>query len=108
MASHQALKLGLTTLTFSDDDKTFYYFALTALRVCAGDGVAAEIPFWPHLLAIRENERRARFLGIDVERHLWLSFVISCAFVSVAGSLYALLNNFTDPRALRLIFQGIL
>jgi branched-chain amino acid transport system permease protein len=58
-------------------------------------------PFGRTLLAIRENERRARFLGIPVERHIWLSFVISCAFVSLAGTLYALLNNFVDPRALR-------
>jgi branched-chain amino acid transport system permease protein len=58
-------------------------------------------PFGRTLLAIRENERRARFLGIPVERHIWLSFVISCCFVSLAGALYALLNNFTDPRALR-------
>jgi branched-chain amino acid transport system permease protein len=63
-------------------------------------------PFGRTLVAIRENERRARFLGIDVERHLWLSFVISCAFVSLAGTLYALLNNFTDPRALRWDLSG--
>ena len=58
-------------------------------------------PFGRTLLAIRENERRARFLGIPVERHIWLSFVISCCFASLAGTMYALLNNFTDPRALR-------
>jgi ABC-type branched-subunit amino acid transport system ATPase component len=32
--------------------------------------------------------------------------VISCLFVSVAGALYALLNNFTDPRALRFDLSG--
>jgi len=63
-------------------------------------------PFGRTLVAIRENERRARFLGIAVEQHLWLSFVISCAFVSLAGTLYALLNNFTDPRALRWDLSG--
>ena len=55
------------------------------------------------LLAIRENERRARFLGIPVERHIWLSFSISCFFTALAGSLYALLNNFADPLALHYI-----
>ena len=58
-------------------------------------------PFGRTLLAIRENERRARFLGIPVDRHIWASWVISCLFVSVAGTLYALLNDFVDPRALR-------
>jgi branched-chain amino acid transport system permease protein len=52
------------------------------------------------LLAIRENERRARFLGIPVDRHIWLSWMISCTFASVAGALYALLNNFSDPHFL--------
>ena len=63
-------------------------------------------PFGRTLIAIRENERRARFLGIPVERHIWLSFMISCFFVSVAGALYALLNNFADPRALRYDLSG--
>jgi branched-chain amino acid transport system permease protein len=57
-------------------------------------------PFGRTLIAIRENERRARFLGIRVDHHIWISWVISCAFVSLAGTLYALLNNFVDPRAL--------
>ena len=58
-------------------------------------------PFGRTLLAIRENERRARFLGIPVDRHIWMSWVISCFFVSIAGTLYALMNDFVDPRALR-------
>ena len=58
-------------------------------------------PFGRTLLAIRENERRARFLGIPVDRHIWMSWVISCFFVSIAGTLYALLNDFIDPRAIR-------
>ena len=63
-------------------------------------------PFGRTLIAIRENERRARFLGVPIELHIWLSFVISCLFVSVAGALYALLNNFCDPRALRFDLSG--
>ena len=43
---------------------------------------------------------------MPIEWHVWLSFVISCFFVSVAGALYALLNNFTDPRALRFDLSG--
>ena len=29
-------------------------------------------PFGRTLMAIRENERRARFLGIPVDRHIWI------------------------------------
>ena len=63
-------------------------------------------PFGRTLLAIRENERRARFLGIPIERHIWLSFSISCFFTALAGSLYALLNNFADPMALHYSLSG--
>jgi branched-chain amino acid transport system permease protein len=101
------IDLGLTRLDIYGDDKAFYYFALALFAVCVSImGVLLGSPFGRTLLAIRENERRARFLGIPIERQIWLSFVISCMFVSVAGSLYALLNNFTDPRALRFDLSG--
>jgi branched-chain amino acid transport system permease protein len=101
------IDLGFTRLDIFGNDKAFYYFVLAIFAVCVGImAVLLRSPFGRTLLAIRENERRARFLGIPVERHIWLSFVISCLFVSVAGTLYALLNNFTDPRALRFDLSG--
>ena len=58
------------------------------------------------MIAIRENQRRAQFLGIAVDKHIWLSFSISCFFASTAGALYALLNNFADPTALNYTVSG--
>jgi branched-chain amino acid transport system permease protein len=98
----QPIDLGFTTLDILGHDKVFYYFVLALFAVAVGCmALLLRSPFGRTLLAIRENERRARFLGIPVEQHIWLSFVISCMFVALAGTLYALLNNFTDPRALR-------
>ena len=98
----QALDLGLAKIDLLGNDKAFYYFVLACFAIAVTlMWLLLRSPFGRTLLAIRENERRARFLGIPVERHIWLSFVISCCFVSLAGTLYALLNNFTDPRALR-------
>ena len=98
----QALDLGFTQINLLGNDKAFYYFVLVCFAVAVTlMWLLLRSPFGRTLLAIRENERRARYLGIPVERHIWLSFVISCCFVSLAGSLYALLSNFTDPRALR-------
>ena len=103
----QPLNLGWAHLDIQNHDTAFYYFALACFACSAGAmALLLRSPFGRSLLAIRENERRARFLGIAVERHLWLSFVISCAFASLAGTLYALLNNFTDPRALRWDMSG--
>jgi len=96
------LDLGFTQIDILGNDKAFYYLVLFCFALSAAAmAFILKSPFGRTLLAIRENERRARFLGIPVERHIWISFVISCFFVSLAGALYALLNNFTDPRALR-------
>ena len=98
----QALTLGQWVIDIQTSDKTFYYFTLAVFAIAVGImALLLRSPFGRTLLAIRENERRARFLGLPVEQHIWLSFVISCLFVALAGALYALLNNFTDPRALR-------
>jgi len=70
------------------------------------DITQGETRFYFFLLAIRENERRARFLGIPVERHVWLSFSFSCFIAALAGTLYALLNNFADPLTLHYSLSG--
>lgn len=96
------IDLGFTQLDILGNDNAFYYFLLFCFAVAVTIMAALlRSPFGRTLLAIRENERRARFLGIPVEQHIWLSFVISCLFVSLAGGLYALVNNFVDPRTLR-------
>jgi len=95
------LNLGFTTVDILHNPRAFYYLILVIFAVAVG--IMAWLlrsPFGRTLIAIRENERRARFLGVPVDHHIWMSWVISCCFVSVAGALYALLNNFVDPRAL--------
>ena len=95
------INLGLTTVDILHHPNAFYYLVLVAFAVAVGAMAwLLRSPFGRTLIAIRENERRARFLGIPVDQHIWISWVISCCFVSLAGALYALLNNFVDPRAL--------
>jgi branched-chain amino acid transport system permease protein len=99
--SRQPIDLGFSRLDLLNDLNAFYYFVLFCFAAATAImGLVLRSPLGRTLLAIRENERRARFLGIPVEQHIWLSFVISCLFVSLAGTLYALLNNFADPRGL--------
>jgi len=95
------LNLGFTSIDILHSPRVFYYFVLILFAIAVA--IMAWLlrsPFGRTLIAIRENERRARFLGIPVDQHIWISWVISCGFVSLAGALYALLNNFVDPRAL--------
>ncbi len=105
--ARQPIRLGPLTLDIANSGNAFYYFALAIfLLAAAAMGLLLRSPFGRTLLAIRENERRARYLGIPVERHIWASFVISAFFASLAGALFALLNNFIDPRALRWDLSG--
>jgi branched-chain amino acid transport system permease protein len=103
----QPIDLGFATLDIQNNDTAFYYFLLVIFAAAAGMmAFILRSPFGRTLLAIRENERRARFLGIPVERHIWLSFSISCFFAALAGTLYALLNNFADPLAMNYTLSG--
>jgi branched-chain amino acid transport system permease protein len=95
------IHLGFIKIDILDSPVTFYYFVLFFFALSlAAMAWALRSPFGRTLLAIRENERRARFLGIPVDSHIWLSWMISCTFAGLAGALYALLNNFADPHAL--------
>jgi branched-chain amino acid transport system permease protein len=105
--SRAPLDLGFVTVDITNNSTAFYYFLLVVFAIATGlQGLLLASPFGRTLLAIRENERRARFLGIPIERHIWMSFSISCCFTALAGSLYALLNNFADPMGLHYSLSG--
>ncbi|MEM7260009.1 MAG: branched-chain amino acid ABC transporter permease, partial [Pseudomonadota bacterium] len=46
------------------------------------------------LVAIRENEERARMLGYNVHRHKWLAVILSGVISGAAGAAYALLFGY--------------
>jgi branched-chain amino acid transport system permease protein len=103
----EPIGFGWLTLDITGGGTAFYFFLLAIFAVAVAlMGFILRSPFGRTLVAIRENERRARFLGIPVELHIWLSFSISCFFTALAGTLYALLNNFADPMALHYSLSG--
>jgi branched-chain amino acid transport system permease protein len=101
------LNLGVATIDILSNANAFYYFVLFCLALAVAlMGFILRSPFGHTMIAIRENERRARFLGIPVDRHIWVAFTLSCFFMGLAGALYALLNNFADPRGLHFSQSG--
>ncbi len=50
-----------------------------------------------YLRAIKAGDRAARSLGVPVRRYKLYALMLSAAFTSVAGSLYALMVGFVDP-----------
>jgi len=88
-------------------DVAFYYLVLFCFAVATAImGVLLRSPLGHTWVAIRENRRRAQFLGIPVERYIWASFAISGFVTALAGGLNAMLNNFTSPLDLYWVLSG--
>lgn len=84
----------LAGLDFSDP--TVRYFAAFVLFSAAFLIVAWLIrtPFGKCLVAIRENEERARMLGYDVLRHKLIAVVLSGTLSGASGAAYAFLFGY--------------
>jgi len=79
----------------------YYYYVLAAFCVCVAlMWLIVHSPFGKTLQAIRDNETRARFLGVRIWRYRWLAFLLSGIFTGVAGSLWVPLNGLTTPDVL--------
>lgn len=89
---------------FADLDKTtfligpFYYYCLALLVVL---GIAmwriVRSPFGLHLLAIRENPRKAEYLGVRVRFFRLVAFLISAFYCAIGGVILAINTGQADP-----------
>ena len=68
----------------------FVLFALTYLFIAW----LISTPFGKCLVAIRENEERARMLGYDVQRHKLLAVLVSGTLSGASGAAYAFLFGY--------------
>ncbi len=79
----------------------YYYYVLVVFGVCTAlMWLIVHSPFGKTLQAIRDNETRARFLGVRIWRYRWLAFLVSGIFTGLAGTLWVPLNGLTTPDVL--------
>jgi branched-chain amino acid transport system permease protein len=79
----------------------YYYYVLAVFCVCVAlMWLIVHSPFGKTLQAIRDNETRARFLGVRIWRYRWLAFLVSGTFTGLAGILWVPLNGLTTPDVL--------
>src|SRR5207253_4401943 len=63
-------------------------------------------PFGKALQAIRDNETRAEFVGVQIRRYRLVAFLVSGVFTGIAGALWVPLNGLTTPEILYWPFSG--
>ncbi|MEP5729855.1 MAG: branched-chain amino acid ABC transporter permease [Sulfitobacter sp.] len=72
-----------------------YFTAFTLFAICfLALAKLAQTPFGKRLVAIRENEERARMLGYDIGRYKLQALVLSGVVSGIAGATYALLFGY--------------
>jgi branched-chain amino acid transport system permease protein len=84
----------------------YYYVIATLLAMALG------LTWWMrrsklgyYLIAIRENERAAQVIGIDIRRYKLIATVLSAGLAALGGTFYAQYYLFIDPAS---IVQGSL
>jgi branched-chain amino acid transport system permease protein len=85
----------------------YYYYVLVVFAISVVImWVIVHSPFGKALQAIRDNETRAEFVGVQVWHYRWVAFVISGIFTGLAGALWVPLNGLTTPDILHWTFSG--
>jgi len=85
-------------LASSGDSTAIYYFTLVVvLGLFLLTWRIIHSPLGAVLEAIRENEERAAFVGIDVRRYKLIGWMLACGLAGAAGSIYILYRGYTGP-----------
>jgi branched-chain amino acid transport system permease protein len=80
-------------------DETSMYYVTYGLFVVAilAFWLIVRSPFGQTLVAIKQNELRVRYLGLNSDRFIFVGIVIAAAYGGLAGALYGLLLRFAFP-----------
>jgi branched-chain amino acid transport system ATP-binding protein len=86
---------------------TFYALvALIAFAVVYGLWRFHRSPVGTVLVAIRENEQRAKFLGYATDRYKLIAFTVSASITGLAGTLLLFNNRMTSAEPISVAFSG--
>ncbi|WP_319576260.1 branched-chain amino acid ABC transporter permease [uncultured Desulfobacter sp.] len=86
------------TIGNSGDPLVIYMFTLAIVTLCFFlTRRIINSPFGAVLEAIRENESRAAFIGINVRKYKLLGWMMACLLAGIAGALFILYKGYIGP-----------
>jgi len=105
--ARQNIHIGSTVIPIASSGTAYYYLVLICFTVAVAImWMLLQSPLGHTWVAIRENRRRIEFLGVRVDRYVWASFAVAGFITAFAGTLNAMLFNFTSPQDLHWILSG--
>jgi branched-chain amino acid transport system permease protein len=90
------LRVGEFELTLADQT-TQYYFIFLVWLVCLGaKALLVRSPLGLQFEAVRENDRRAELVGINVYRTRWIAFLLAGVMAGIGGALFAFFGRYAS------------
>src|SRR5262244_4245149 len=93
-------------LDLESDHAYYWVVAAIGMAVCYLLWRFHRSPAGSVLVAIRENEERARFVGYPTNRYKLIGFVLSATVVAIAGALSVFNHRFASAEPLAVAFSG--
>ncbi len=92
--------------SFEANDAYYAFVAIVAFAIAFALWRFHNSPLGSVLVAIRENEQRARFLGYPTNRYKLVAFVLSATLTGLAGMLLLYKNRMTSADPISVAFSG--
>jgi branched-chain amino acid transport system permease protein len=90
------LRLGFINGQVSEEQMYYVTFILFVVAVVSF-WLIVRSPFGQTLVAIRQNELRVRYLGLNTDRFIFVAIIVAAIFSGLGGALYGLLLRFAFP-----------
>jgi branched-chain amino acid transport system ATP-binding protein len=99
-------RFSMLGVNFERDWNFYWAVALLAMAICMALWRFHRSPLGSVLVAIRENEERARFIGYPANRYKLMAFVLSAMVVAAAGTISVFNHRFASAEPLSVAFSG--
>jgi branched-chain amino acid transport system permease protein len=89
-------RFGEFDLTLADQTTQYYFIFLVGLACLSAKALLVRSPLGLRFEAVRENDRRAELVGINVYRTRWVAFVLAGILAGTGGALFAFFGRYAS------------